>query len=137
MKLCILIPLALAAVFGLLSCSVASRNRRAATTTVGNLPASCTLLQMTPKERQEHERRLGDLRQAAHSLSETAEGFAFKVDLRRMTLRDLRCWLDDEQRCCAFLSMDHRVVALNETAEVSVRCPKELRTEVMTTFGLR
>jgi len=100
------------------------------------LPASCTLLAMSPAERAAHQQRLEALRKASLLLRETSEGFVFTVDLQRMAVADLRSWMANEQKCCSFLQMTSRMVESNAVSEVTVTCPSEMRTEVMRTFGL-
>lgn len=101
------------------------------------LPASCTLLAMSPGQRQAHQARLEKLRHASQLRRETPEGFVFAVDLHILSAEDLRAWMENEQKCCSFLRMTNRVYENESMAEVTVVCPPEMRSEVMQTFGLR
>ena len=101
------------------------------------LPASCTLLAMSPEERVAHQRRLESLNRAASLRKQTADGFIFAVDLHRMSLSDLQLWMENEQKCCSFLRMTNRLLEKDVLAEVVVVCPAEMRSAVMQTFGLR
>jgi hypothetical protein len=101
------------------------------------LPASCTLLEMTPEDRATHERRLEKLSKAASMQKETDHGFIFVVDLRQMPFDDLESWMTNEQKCCSFLRMTCRVLESGVRAEVAVVCPAEMRPTVIQTFGLQ
>jgi hypothetical protein len=100
------------------------------------LPASCTLLALSPEQRGAHQRRLEKLRKASLLRRETAAGFVFAVDLHILSAQDLRVWMENEQKCCSFLRMTSRVYESEAMAEVTVACPSEMRPEVMRTFGL-
>lgn len=100
------------------------------------LPATCMLLAMSPEQRDAHQHRLEKLRKASSLLRESADGFAFAVDLHILSARDLRIWMENEQKCCSFLRMTSRVHEGDAIAEVTVACPSEMRLEVMRAFGL-
>ena len=116
---------------------VGCKTAKTRTTSGKELPASCTLLAMSPEERVAHQRRLESLNKAASLRKETADGFVFAVDLRQMSLKDLQMWMENEQKCCSFLRMTNRLLEKDALAEVAVACPAEMRAEVMQTFGLR
>lgn len=100
------------------------------------LPASCTLLAMSPEDRVAHERRLQALRGAAKLERTTDRGFDFTVDLRQMSSQDLQLWMENEQKCCSFLRMTSKIDSTAQQAHVSVVCPAEFRSDVIQTFGL-
>jgi len=100
------------------------------------LPATCTLLAMSPEQRSAHQERLENLRKASRLRRETVDGFVFAVDLHVLPAQDLQVWMENEQRCCSFLRMTSRVHESDAIAEVTVVCPSEMRPEVMRTFGL-
>jgi hypothetical protein len=100
------------------------------------LPASCTLLAMSPDDRSLHLKRLESLRRAGRLQRIVPEGFVFQVDLREMPYEDLQLWMSDEQRCCSFLRMESNIRS-DSLAEVTVVSPPELRSEVMQTFGFK
>jgi hypothetical protein len=104
---------------------------------VAVLPASCTLLAMSPEDRATHERRLERLIKAASMQKATDDGFIFTVDLRQMPFEDLEPWMTNEQKCCSFLKMTYRVLESGLLEEVTVVCPTEMRSSVMQSFGLR
>ena len=116
---------------------VACKSTKTRTAGGKELPASCTLLAMSPEERVAHQRRLESLNRAASFRKQTADGFIFAVDLHQMSLSDLRLWMENEQKCCSFLRMTSRILEKDILAEVIVVCPAELRSAVMQTFGLR
>jgi hypothetical protein len=111
-------------------CKATKRETRA------ELPASCTLLVMSPEERAIHERRLNDLKRAARLEQETAAGFEFSVDLRQMPSHELQAWMANEQKCCSFLRMQSRTDEVPRRAYVTVDCPRDFRDQVLATFGL-
>ncbi|MDQ3621507.1 MAG: hypothetical protein M3463_03335 [Verrucomicrobiota bacterium] len=101
------------------------------------LPASCTLLAMSPRERAAHQERLKLLQRASSAVAISGEGFSFKVDLQTMPLNDLQTWAQAEQKCCSFLKIDSQVVEAGKLAAVRVVCPVDSKKEVMETFGLK
>ncbi|MBI1178335.1 hypothetical protein GC207_12940 [bacterium] len=101
------------------------------------LPASCTLLAMSPQNRAAHQRRLDTLTRSALLESQTPKGFVFTVDLRRMSVEDLHLWMENEQKCCSFLRMTSRAFQKEGVAEVTVTCPVVMRAAVMRAFGLQ
>lgn len=102
-----------------------------------SLPASCTLMAMTPAERTVHLERLGMLRRGASAVERSTDGFTFEVDLAVMSLADLQAWAENEQKCCSFLKIESRVVEAAKRVKVRVVCSADLRDEVMESFGLR
>jgi hypothetical protein len=116
---------------------VGCKTAKTRTATSKELPASCTLLAMSPEERVAHQQRLESLNKAASLRKVTADGFVFAVDLRRMPKEDPQLWMENEQKCCSFLRMTHQVIEKDVLAEVAVVCPAEMRAAVMQTFGLR
>lgn len=92
---------------------------------------------MSPEDRSTHQRRLNDLCKAARLERETADGFEFTVDLRVMSAQELGLWMENEQRCCSFLKMSRRLDETKALAQISVECPRELRAQVIETFGLQ
>ena len=116
---------------------VGCKTAKTRTATGKELPASCTLLAMSPEQRVAHQRRLESLNKAASLRKETADGFVFAVDLRQMPLEDLQLWMENEQKCCSFLRMTNRLLEKDVLSEVAVACPAEMRSVVMQTFGLR
>lgn len=137
MKVAIILPLAVAGLAGLIVCTLAgckSVTKRSASQE--QLPASCTLLAMSPEERAAHERRLRALRSAARLERATDRGFDFIVDLRQMSSQDLQLWMENEQKCCSFLRMTSTVDPASHQTRVSVVCPAEFQSEVIETFGL-
>lgn len=116
---------------------VGCKTAKARTASGKELPASCTLLAMSPEDRVTHQRRLENLNKAASFRAETEDGFVFAVDLRQMSLEDLQLWMENEQKCCSFLRMTNRLLEKDALAEVAVACPAEMRAGVMQTFGLR
>ena len=137
MKLGILLPIltavpAIAITWALTGCKSAHKPKSADST----LPASCTLLAMSPEQREAHQHRLENLRKASRLLRETADGFTFSVDLCVLPAYDLAAWMENEQKCCSFLRMTSHVNESKTLAEVQVNCPTDLRHEVMRTFGL-
>jgi hypothetical protein len=65
-------------------------------------PFFCNLKALTAAERKEHlqlSQRLGD---AVLKTAEVADGYAFEIDRRRVSIKDLAAWTDFEQRCCPF-----------------------------------
>jgi hypothetical protein len=137
MKSSILLPLLMVVGAGTLTlvftgCKTATRR----TSANGQLPASCTLMSLSPEDRAAHQRRLETLRKAARLERTTIDGFSFSVDLRRMAANELAGWMENEQKCCAFLRMDQEIHQGEERAEIKVMCPPELRAQVLETFGL-
>jgi len=100
------------------------------------LPASCTLSSASPEQRKLHRERLEALRKASRLISEDARGFTFFVDLSVMSVADLSIWMENEQKCCSFLSMTRRFREGDSVAEVEVTCTSEFRAEAMLTVGL-
>ena len=92
---------------------------------------------MSPEDRAAHQRRLEILRDAGRFDRDTANGFVFSVDLRRMPVTDLDQWMKNEQGCCSFLKMRKQIDEAQSHAQIDVECPRELRSEVIQTFGLR
>ena len=116
---------------------VAGKSMKTRTASGKELPASCTLLAMSPEERVAHQRRLESLNRAASLGKQTADGFIFAVDLHLMSLGDLQLWMENEQKCCSFQRMTNRLLEKDVLAEAIVVCPAEMRSAVMQTFGLR
>ena len=137
MKLGILLPLltvvlTMFVAWALTGCKTTDR-----TQANNRLPASCTLLSMSPGRRKLHEERLEKLRNASRLLSENRKGFVFAVDLHVLSAGELDAWMENEQKCCSFLRMIRHVREREPIAEVTVECPSETRAEVMRTFGLK
>lgn len=119
------------------ACATSSRKRSEASETPGeSLPPNCTLMAMTPQERELHKARLATLSRAASDLRKTDDGFTFSVNLDEMNLSELHRWAKDEQGCCSFLAIEARVIQPQRVAFVAVKCPEEFREVVLTTFGL-
>lgn len=106
--------------------------------TVGEqLPENCSLLAMSPEDRSRHQGRLDSLRKATSFERKTDDGFEFSVDLHRMSADELGLWMENEQKCCSFLQIRRRIDEAQQHAHISVKCPLDLRTQVMETFRLR
>lgn len=137
MKLNFLLPLSIVVLGGIVIWTLTGcRTVEKRTTANRQLPESCSLLAMSPKDREAHQQRLAKVRTASRLLRQTSDGFEFTVNLRLMTAQDLQLWMENEQKCCSFLQMTNRILESDVFAEVSVVCPSELRVEVMRTFGL-
>jgi hypothetical protein len=65
-------------------------------------PFFCNLKALTATERQEHLQLTKRLAQALLKATEIADGYAFELDGRQLTLKDLATWTDFERRCCPF-----------------------------------
>jgi hypothetical protein len=138
MKFNILLPLSTVVLAGIIMWAFTACKTTDKRTSANNqLPESCSLLAMSPKDRAAHQQRLDKLCKASRLRRETTDGFEFTVDLRLMSAQDLQMWMENEQKCCSFLQMTKRILDSNTIAEVAVVCPPEMRGEVMRTFGLR
>jgi hypothetical protein len=100
------------------------------------LPPSCTLMSMTPIEREQHVKRLHMLSKASRLVRKGGTEFVFTVDLKQMAFAELQLWASKEQACCSFLKIDSRVTERKTIAEVRVECPAHLQDSVIQTFGL-
>ena len=92
---------------------------------------------MSPQDRAIHQGRLEVLRKAARFEQETADGFEFTVDLRRMSAKDLDGWMENEQKCCSFLQMSRHIDEAQPRARVTVKCSPTMRSQVREAFGLK
>ena len=101
------------------------------------LPDSCTLMAMTPAQREVHLRRLEMLRRSASAAQMASDGFTFEVALTSMPLADFQSWAENEQKCCSYLKIESRVAGDQKRANVHVICPKDLRNETMQSFGVQ
>lgn len=100
------------------------------------LPPTCTLLSMTPVEREKHLKRLHALAKASSLVQKRGAEFVFTVDLKQMPLDELQLWASKEQGCCSFLKIHSRVTQQKTVAEVRVECPANLQDSVIQIFGL-
>jgi hypothetical protein len=65
-------------------------------------PFACNLRALNASERQQ-QRELGTrLLKSLLDTREFADGYAFELDGRRISLHDLATWIDLERRCCPF-----------------------------------
>jgi hypothetical protein len=65
-------------------------------------PLACNLNALKPAEREKHERLGAHLLEAVAKRSETADGYAFELDPKRVAITDVAAWVDLERRCCPF-----------------------------------
>lgn len=63
---------------------------------------ACNLGALTPAERTTHDALTHKLLSAVVSRSETIDGYAFRLDRRRITTAELGQWIELEARCCPF-----------------------------------
>lgn len=68
-----------------------------------DLPLACNLGALTPVERTEHAKLTKQLLADVERRDETSNGYAFRLDRRRMSEGDLKKWVALEKRCCPFL----------------------------------
>jgi hypothetical protein len=72
----------------------------------------CSLTALTPAERHEHQQLLARLAESVLRTEEIPDGYAFEIDGRRMSMKDLAAWTELEGRCCPFFEF-----SLNPTRE--------------------
>lgn len=70
--------------------------------TKAETPFFCNLKALTAAERQEHQQLTGRLTESILRSVEIADGYAFEVDGRRVSVKDLASWTEFERRCCPF-----------------------------------
>jgi hypothetical protein len=126
-----------AGVAQLATCSSSARPEAMNQSPKAPLPKSCALPSLTPAERDRQLQRCEQIRLSAFGTKESAEGFSFKVNLKKMGLTDLREWAKNEQSCCSFLTIEIRQDNAKNVAEVRVACPVEQKRETMAVFGLK
>ena len=68
-------------------------------------PFACNVQGFSPGEREEHRGLAARLAGAVVTTSELADGYAFALDLSRLSLIDLVTWTALERRCCPFFDI--------------------------------
>jgi hypothetical protein len=69
-------------------------------------PFFCNLKALTAPERSEHLQLTTRLVESISRIAELADGYAFDVDGRRMSIKDLAAWTEFERRCCPFFDFN-------------------------------
>jgi len=69
-------------------------------------PFFCNLKALTGPERSEHQQLTGRLGESILHTVEIADGYAFEVDGRRISFRELAAWTEFERRCCPFFDFN-------------------------------
>lgn len=88
----------IALIVGMLTAGTFAGQDHGATAT----PFFCNLKALTATEREEHQRLSMLLAGSILRTVEIADGYAFEVDSRRVSMKDLATWTEFEQRCCPF-----------------------------------
>lgn len=70
--------------------------------TVMESPFYCNLKALSPTERAEYQAITARLAESVVRTNELAEGYAFELDGRRLSIKELATWTDYERRCCPF-----------------------------------
>jgi hypothetical protein len=65
-------------------------------------PFFCNVKALTAPERSEHLELTTRLAKSVSRTTELADGYAFEVDGRRISFKDLAAWTEFERRCCPF-----------------------------------
>jgi len=65
-------------------------------------PFACNLGALTAVERGDHQQLTRRLAEAVVRTTEIADGYAFEIDVHRMSIADLAAWTAFEHRCCPF-----------------------------------
>ena len=90
-------------------------------------PFFCNLKALTAVERSEHLQLARRLAASVSSAVEIAEGYAFEIDSRRVSVKDLATWTEFERRCCPFFDFilewrrEHGPVTLRLTGRDGVK----------------
>jgi hypothetical protein len=64
---------------------------------------SCNLKSLTPAQRAEQQAMSSRLCSAVTDMKELDDGYAFRIDLDKIDLKELAAWIDLERRCCSFM----------------------------------
>ena len=64
---------------------------------------ACNIAALTAAERKQHAVVTTRLFAAVIDRTDTADGFAFRLDRKRVSVADVREWIDKESRCCPFM----------------------------------
>jgi hypothetical protein len=97
-------------------------------------PFFCNLKALTATERNEHLQLSKRLAAAVLSTVEVADGYAFEIDSRQVSVRDLATWTEFERRCCPFFDFtlewrrEHGPVTLRLTGRDGVK--QFIRSEI-------
>jgi hypothetical protein len=65
-------------------------------------PLFCNLKALSTAERAEHQALTARLAESVLKTRELADGYAFELDGRRLSTKELATWTDFERRCCPF-----------------------------------
>jgi hypothetical protein len=65
-------------------------------------PFFCNLKALTPAERRHHQHLTVRLAESIVRSEEIGDGYAFEVDPKRVSMKDVATWTEFERRCCPF-----------------------------------
>jgi hypothetical protein len=88
----------------------------------GSAPLACNIKAISAAERPRYNDLIKRLRIAFQDRSELADGYAYKLDTKKMTLPEVAEWITMERLCCPFLRFQLDVKA-NGDSQLALRGP--------------
>jgi len=103
----------------------------------GESPPACNLGALTAAERRDHEALAGKIFAAVVHRSETADGYAFKLDRARVTAAEVGQWIALEERCCPFFDFQLQVARDNGPLTLTLGGRKGVRAFIASELALK
>jgi hypothetical protein len=85
-------------------------------------PLACNLAAISSTERPRYNDLVKRLRTAVQERSELSDGYAYKLDTKKITLPEVAEWITMERLCCPFLTFQLDVKG-NGASQLALRGP--------------
>src|SRR6266481_4532398 len=86
-----------------------------------DVPLACNLKAISTSERPRYNDLVKRLRVSVQDRNELTDGYAYKLDTKKISLSEVAEWITMERLCCPFLAFQLDVV--NETSRLTMRGP--------------
>ena len=86
-------------------------------------PLACNMKAISAAERPRYNDLMKRLRIAAQDRSELSDGYAYKLDTKKITLPEVAEWITMERLCCPFLTFQLDVKG-DGTSQLTMRGPE-------------
>ena len=88
----------------------------------GSAPLACNIKAISTTERPRYNDLIKRLRKAVQGRHELSDGYAYKLDTKKITLPEVAEWITMERLCCPFLSFQLDVKG-NGDSQLTLRGP--------------
>ena len=99
----------------------------------GDAPLACNIKAISAAERPRYNDLVKRLRIAITDRSELSDGYAYKLDTKKITLPEVAEWITMERLCCPFLAFQLDVKG-NGASQLTMRGPVGAKTVLREEF---